>query len=265
MKTKHFMLACAIGALSTSGARAVPIAYTFEVGNVGNIIGEGEFTGSLGSVPIDGFNDYVIFTFIGDTTTINQFSFQGVHGYENLVGIGFVTVTDLAGGVLASGTFPKSDKMFVSVDNVNGGLGFGSMAVPPPLPFFPYRVDFPGDPVNPFGIAVDHNPLVLDPNIDTYDLTLTEANGQNAFFAGDAVSCHGFPSKCDHPISLPTSAGLLTLDVPEYNDFATFSASQTVAPSVPVPEPSTWAMMLLGFAGLGFAGYHRAREQRAVV
>jgi unsaturated chondroitin disaccharide hydrolase len=26
-----------------------------------------------------------------------------------------------------------------------------------------------------------------------------------------------------------------------------------------VPEPSTWAMMLVGFAGLGFAGYRRAR------
>jgi hypothetical protein len=26
-----------------------------------------------------------------------------------------------------------------------------------------------------------------------------------------------------------------------------------------VPEPSTWAMMLLGFAGLGFAGYRRAK------
>ena len=25
------------------------------------------------------------------------------------------------------------------------------------------------------------------------------------------------------------------------------------------PEPSTWAMMLMGFAGLGFAGYRRAR------
>jgi hypothetical protein len=24
-----------------------------------------------------------------------------------------------------------------------------------------------------------------------------------------------------------------------------------------VPEPSTWAMMLLGFAGLGFVGYRR--------
>jgi probable HAF family extracellular repeat protein len=27
---------------------------------------------------------------------------------------------------------------------------------------------------------------------------------------------------------------------------------------VPVPEPSTWAMMLAGFAGLGLVGYRRA-------
>ena len=26
-----------------------------------------------------------------------------------------------------------------------------------------------------------------------------------------------------------------------------------------VPEPSTWAMMLAGFASLGYAGYRRAR------
>ena len=30
-----------------------------------------------------------------------------------------------------------------------------------------------------------------------------------------------------------------------------------------VPEPSTWAMMLLGFAGLGYAGYRRARAGHA--
>ena len=32
----------------------------------------------------------------------------------------------------------------------------------------------------------------------------------------------------------------------------------------PVPEPSTWVMMTLGFAGLAFAGYRRSRK-RAVV
>jgi hypothetical protein len=30
-----------------------------------------------------------------------------------------------------------------------------------------------------------------------------------------------------------------------------------------VPEPSTWAMMLIGFAGLGFAGYLKRRPRAA--
>ena len=29
-----------------------------------------------------------------------------------------------------------------------------------------------------------------------------------------------------------------------------------------VPEPSAWAMMLIGFAGLGFMGYQSASRQR---
>jgi hypothetical protein len=32
-----------------------------------------------------------------------------------------------------------------------------------------------------------------------------------------------------------------------------------------VPEPSTWAMLLLGFAGLGFAGYRKAKVARTVL
>jgi hypothetical protein len=32
-------------------------------------------------------------------------------------------------------------------------------------------------------------------------------------------------------------------------------------PTLTAPEPSTWAMMLLGLAGLGFLGYHRASAQ----
>jgi hypothetical protein len=42
------------------------------------------------------------------------------------------------------------------------------------------------------------------------------------------------------------------------------------APGVPVlltsvPEPSTWAMMLIGFAGLGFAGYRKAHSARTAL
>jgi hypothetical protein len=34
---------------------------------------------------------------------------------------------------------------------------------------------------------------------------------------------------------------------------------------VGTPEPSTWAMMLIGFAGLGFAGYRKAHSARTTL
>jgi len=36
------------------------------------------------------------------------------------------------------------------------------------------------------------------------------------------------------------------------------SVGGTVATSPTVPEPSTWAMMLLGFMGLGYAAFRRS-------
>jgi PEP-CTERM motif len=32
----------------------------------------------------------------------------------------------------------------------------------------------------------------------------------------------------------------------------------------PVPEPSTWAMLLIGFAGIGFAGYRKSRPEKLI-
>jgi hypothetical protein len=36
--------------------------------------------------------------------------------------------------------------------------------------------------------------------------------------------------------------------------------NQTLITTTPVPEPSTWAMMALGFAGLGFTAFRRSRK-----
>jgi hypothetical protein len=41
------------------------------------------------------------------------------------------------------------------------------------------------------------------------------------------------------------------------------SANDTIDLSAVVPEMSTWAMMLLGFAGLGYAGYRTSRRAAA--
>jgi PEP-CTERM motif len=48
------------------------------------------------------------------------------------------------------------------------------------------------------------------------------------------------------------------------NLFDTISGGVTVTPVIPggVPEPSTWAMMLAGFVGLGFLGYRKTVKAR---
>jgi hypothetical protein len=45
-------------------------------------------------------------------------------------------------------------------------------------------------------------------------------------------------------------------------DISNVTITVAVTPPPAVPEPSTWAMMLLGFVGLGFAGY-RSRPRAA--
>ncbi len=52
-----------------------------------------------------------------------------------------------------------------------------------------------------------------------------------------------------------------------FSDFRVSGMRGTIPPLEPfqaatAPEPSTWAMMLAGFAGLGIAGYRQSNRQR---
>jgi hypothetical protein len=44
-----------------------------------------------------------------------------------------------------------------------------------------------------------------------------------------------------------------------------FDYLDNVSLTTSIPEPATWAMMMLGFAGLGFAGYRMAKSARTAL
>jgi PEP-CTERM motif len=147
----------------------------------------------------------------------------------------------------------------VSVDNQNGGIGFGSLYNPPGGDA---DHPFPGDAAYPIGIQ-------FDVTTTQYDL-----QSEKGIFGAGSLSCAGFPNGCILPPILGTSKGDLVLAGPSTPDdpsgaqmstFGTFSAEFPVTPPpAPVPEPSTWAMMLLGFVGLGFAGWRGQRKTEAL-
>jgi uncharacterized membrane protein len=111
--------------------------------------------------------------------------------------------------------------------------------------------------------------------IDPFGSSFASVNGINdkgeivGFYDDSSMVQHGF-------IGFPTGGGYdyLSFDpsgsasttINSLNDkgdivgFYTTEGDTVVGfVGTPVPEPSTWAMMLLGFAGFGFLGYRKAR------
>ncbi len=74
----------------------------------------------------------------------------------------------------------------------------------------------------------------------------------------------------DLTTALPLTSGGLSVAAATYYtsagdlNFNTITALSFQATVAGVPEPSTWAMMLAGFVGLGFLGYRQAARVRSV-
>ncbi len=206
------MVFCA--AMFSLPATAVPITYELDMSSV---IASGTFAGKPFS------NCVVILTFEGDTTNVVPFTVQSpsgpVAGYINLKGTAKVAIFDEDGNSFAD-TFLPSAGIFVSIDNTNGGVGFGSFGVQPGNPNFPGQVAYPaGMLVNPTSAAATYDlrsDITLDPG-----------------GAGSAQSCVGFGppnTPCGAPLPLPMTSGDLILNVSQRSD-AIFSAkTQPVTP-----------------------------------
>ncbi len=92
------------------------------------------------------------------------------------------------------------------------------------------------------------------------------------FFIGDGLTGDGAGSVQD--FIAPTGAGALYLGISDacgynggpscYGDNSGAFTVNVAGVTSGVPEPATWALMLLGFGGLGFAGYRASGKSAAV-
>lgn len=187
-------------------SNASPILYTLTILPSPPPDGSPGASGRLGTLSFGGNNNEVILTFTFKADTTNVFSFftcdnSGVcaSGNENPTGGASLKITSVSTGtVLAQTNFLPSAGIFVSVDNTNEGVGFGS-----------FGQSFPGEPVYPFAIFLPGEGL------DRYDLTSNFNVGPDIF--GFALSCVGLPppngsSICQVPLVLQTRAGDLRID-----------------------------------------------------
>jgi hypothetical protein len=93
--------------------------------------------------------------------------------------------------------------------------------------------------------------------------------------SGDFVGIDGFPGLLIVPSGYVSDASLSDTATYDNQTFSSLGATpgryewtwgpganQNFALVIGIPEPSTWAMMLTGFAGLGFMGYQSAGRRR---
>jgi hypothetical protein len=97
-------------------------------------------------------------------------------------------------------------------------------------------------------------------NSEVENLTVTWGTG-----TGDTYTYNDLKANTDIGFFLVSPTPLTFVDLSTTTGFNEAKQFQISSVAGVVPESSTWAMMLLGFAGLGFAGYRKAKGERTAL
>jgi hypothetical protein len=215
------------------------------------------------------------------------------HGYGDSIGGGVFNISS----ALVSRVGPGSNTLQVVINTAyagaagTDGTGYGALFITPGVNAW-----------NPTGSDAHHVTDVYRPGEWQYAFTMpqlpTAQSGTGGLYKsrdgvvqlsnldashsgwifrdGQAVQFSPIhPASPDASGTWAVGSGTITFDIIDNgllgNDFA-LSWAMTCANDViqgqvigvaSVPEPSTWAMLLIGFAGIGFAGYRRTKVLRA--
>jgi PEP-CTERM motif len=190
------------------------------------------------------------------TIDLNVYDTSAVHSPGGLT-LATVTVTDLSGGGVSVDYSLDLATLFASTGGGHITAGFN---LDKSITAADITVTTPAPPTFTIRIPSDGVP--------------GPGGGFGDFTAGLQGNWRGTSNSFAGPIDF-TIAGISTSDfVANSNGFiavadvlgnkGTGEVGGKVGTIDGVPEPSTWAMLLLGFAGLGLAGYRKARGVRTV-
>jgi hypothetical protein len=212
--------------------------------------------------------------------------------------IGVATTSTLAGalalaGVLAVPAGAKAAVYTVTSDHCTGGCtpdastitatdSGGNLLITVSLaPGDVFMTGPTGQGKNTFGFDLDLSSITISSSLTNPPWTTNNTANVNGSFTAGSFPMDGAGSY-DYVMDIagkgPSNISSLTFtilgasvaDISGGSPFAADILSATTGNtgvvdfsiSGGVPEPSTWAMLLLGFAGLGFAGYRKAQGGR---
>jgi len=239
---KKILTAAIVIVLGSAAASAAPVTF----------FGEDLTTGdpNIGSL-VNAFNARN--TFFGNLVGVGTETFESYSSTPASVSFGAAGTANLIGGTLRSGNdgagrFPVSGTKYLYAGTNNFSLTFTTAIS---------AFGFFGTDVGDFGGQLT--------------LVLTGSNGTTSLAVPHTIGSGGSTSGSDLYFGFYDLGNTYTaisftnnsnVDNFAFDNFSIGSLEQVVPT---VPEPSTWAMMILGFAGVGFMAYRRCKSHALAV